>query len=370
MTQDKIRFYQEVLELEPGSRLFFPLAKLYYENNDILNARQTLKNGLEKHPEHFEARLLLASILIKEGNNDQAAKIYQDIFSILIDNNDFWETLSNNLASQGNNDLSLAAAFFARAALDNSLSWTDILKAGLDNLKGTSDKNITQAEPQPLEEVQEESDIPQEETHEVVSETSASQEDEINAVVQDDLDDSLMLKEPEPEDNVHETRNLEGSQEVEENSADSEKNIEEINSTRESPEDLTGHEHLNEKQDIFDDPEELADFDIDNDARTRSMADILFGQEEYAKALDIYEELWRNTLPGDERKELEELIEKTKQAENPVNNEPQNTQEAADSQETQPKQQKDEAISFLMTLADRLEAKATESENNQAAEPA
>ncbi|RQD59346.1 MAG: hypothetical protein D5R98_07510 [Desulfonatronovibrio sp. MSAO_Bac4] len=359
MSQDKIRFYQEVLELEPGSRLFFPLAKLYYENNDIINASQTLRNGLEKHPEHFEARLLLASILIKEGEEEQAAKIYQDIFSILVDNSDFWENLSNNLDSQGNNDLSLAASFFARAASDKSLSWTDILKTGLDNLRSIPDKSLCQAETQPLGNVQDEPSIPQKETPVLVSEPSPSQKDEIDAVMQDNLDDFLMLEEPEPEDDIDEIRNLEVSQKFEES-----------NREQESEQGLADHEHLSEDQENFEDPEELADFNIDNDARTRSMADILLGQEEFAKALDIYEELWRNSLPGDERKELEKLIEKTKQAQTFANNKSQNMHKETDSQQTQPAQQKDEAISFLMTLADRLEAKATESENNQAAEPA
>lgn len=369
MTQDKTKFYQEVLELEPGSRLFFPLAKLYYENNDILNARQTIRNGLEKHPEHFEARLLLASILIKEGENDQAAQIYQDIFSILKDNNDFWETLSHDLASQGNNDLSLAAAFFAGTASNKSLSWTDILKAGLDNLRSTSDKNTSQLEPQPLDEVQDELDNHQKETPEVMSEPSSSQNDELNALMQDDLDNSSMLEDPEPENGGDESRHLEVFQEFEENSSGSEENIEAFNNNQGAEQDSGNLEHSGEKQESYDDPEELADFDIDNDARTRSMADILFGQEEYAKALDIYEELWRNSLPGDRRKELEELIEKTRKAQAPVNNESQHVQVEADNQETQATQQKDEAISFLMTLADRLEAKATESENSQAAEP-
>lgn len=370
MTRDKIKFYQEVLELEPGSRLFFPLAKLYYENDDILNARHTLRNGLEKHPEHFEARLLLASILIKEGEDEQAAQIYQDIFSILIDNNDFWETLSLDLTSKGKNDLSLAAAFFARAALDKSLSWTDILKAGLDNLQSTSDQNSSQAETQPLGEIQDELNIPQKETPHIGPEPLSSQKHEIDALVQDDLDNSLILEEPELEDTGSVERNLEVSQEFEENAADIEENLEASIEQHDSEQETADIEHSNENQESFDDPEELADFDIDNDARTRSMADILFGQEEYAKALDIYEELWRNSLPGDGRKELEELIEKTKQALTPENNDPQNMQEKTDSQETQATRQKDEAINFLMTLADRLEAKASESENNQAAEPA
>ena len=44
---DKIEWYREVLELEPSSKLFFPLARLLVEDGQPEAALETLRRGLE-----------------------------------------------------------------------------------------------------------------------------------------------------------------------------------------------------------------------------------------------------------------------------------------------------------------------------------
>ena len=59
----KIEWFQEILEQEPSSRVFFPLAKLLFESGDVTKALETLRHGLEHHPDFLEARLFLIHLL-------------------------------------------------------------------------------------------------------------------------------------------------------------------------------------------------------------------------------------------------------------------------------------------------------------------
>ena len=64
---DKIEWYREVLELEPSSKLFFPLARLLVEDGQPEAALETLRRGLERHPEFLEARLFYIEQLYHHG---------------------------------------------------------------------------------------------------------------------------------------------------------------------------------------------------------------------------------------------------------------------------------------------------------------
>ena len=63
---EKIEWYQEVLEIEPSSKVFFPLAKLLLGNKQTQEAIAVLRQGLDRHPEFFEARLMLIDLLQQE----------------------------------------------------------------------------------------------------------------------------------------------------------------------------------------------------------------------------------------------------------------------------------------------------------------
>ncbi|WP_028575240.1 tetratricopeptide repeat protein [Desulfonatronovibrio hydrogenovorans] len=338
MSEDKIAFYRQVLELEPGSKLFFPLARLYHDNNDLENARRVLESGLERHPEHFEARLLLATILKRKGKEEQAWDICRDIFDLLKENKDFWQCVSRSLSRNGQKDLALAADFFVFAGSGKPLAWVDVLQSGMDQLQSgpardqdesrsatdelpikTLDNDPgpqNQSDPSESREFQAGAEQPWDSPHQGPGSVQTEQGKKVQAPGRDQADkgSDLVLEESAPED--------------------------------QGPEE-------------FEEPEELNDFDIDGEARTRSMADILFSQEEYAKALEIYEELWRKSLPGAERKELEEVMAKTRSAlEEKSPDEPETISDSNTQQDQDNIDRKQDSISFLNTLADRLEARS------------
>ena len=60
---EKIEWYKEVLELEPNSKVFFPLARLLAEAKRIDEAVEILEQGLARHEEFLEARLYLIELL-------------------------------------------------------------------------------------------------------------------------------------------------------------------------------------------------------------------------------------------------------------------------------------------------------------------
>ena len=67
--QEKAAWYREVLDLEPGSKVFLPYARLLLELDRADEAVSVLRDGLGRHPEFMEARLLLIDVLHKRGEH-------------------------------------------------------------------------------------------------------------------------------------------------------------------------------------------------------------------------------------------------------------------------------------------------------------
>ena len=69
---EKALWYQEVLSLDPNSRIFLPYARLLAELGRGTEAVEVLKAGLLRHPEFLEARLLLIELLHTSGQDAAA----------------------------------------------------------------------------------------------------------------------------------------------------------------------------------------------------------------------------------------------------------------------------------------------------------
>lgn len=67
---ERIAFFEDVLRLEPNSKLFFPLAQAYMQDHRPQEALAVLRKGLAFHPEHLEARLLLIDCLSQRETTD------------------------------------------------------------------------------------------------------------------------------------------------------------------------------------------------------------------------------------------------------------------------------------------------------------
>ena len=88
---DKIEWYREVLELEPSSKLFFPLARLLVEDGQPEAALETLRRGLERHPEFLEARLFYIEQLYHHGQPEACVAEVTELGQLFASYPGFWQ---------------------------------------------------------------------------------------------------------------------------------------------------------------------------------------------------------------------------------------------------------------------------------------
>lgn len=132
---EKISWYQEVLELEPSSRVFFPLAKLLVKVKENKKAIATLKHGISRHPDHIEARLFLVELLSADNAQAELSHELDSLGELFGKYPNFWRIWSQNLArNPGMKDAALAIVFFAACLGGKDISWSSVMEQGLKEL--------------------------------------------------------------------------------------------------------------------------------------------------------------------------------------------------------------------------------------------
>lgn len=129
----KIEWYQEVLALEPGSRIFFPLAKLFVEFGQLDDAERTLRQGLDRHPDSMEARLLLIQVLTRQERYDEALEHLSTVIKPLERYPAFWSLWAQQTAEK-DRDFSVFLMLVASHFTDRPVKWTDVVIEGLSSL--------------------------------------------------------------------------------------------------------------------------------------------------------------------------------------------------------------------------------------------
>jgi tetratricopeptide (TPR) repeat protein len=129
----KIEWYQEVLALEPGSRIFFPLAKLFVEFGQLDDAAKTLRQGLDRHPDTIEARLLLIQVLTKLERLDEARDHLSAVVKPLERYPAFWSLWAQQKAEH-DRDFAVFLMLVASHFSGKPVKWTDVVIEGLISL--------------------------------------------------------------------------------------------------------------------------------------------------------------------------------------------------------------------------------------------
>ncbi|MDD3310810.1 tetratricopeptide repeat protein [Pseudodesulfovibrio sp.] len=129
----KIEWYLEVLSLEPGSRVFFPLAKLFVENGLPEDAVAALRKGLDRHPDYLEARMLLVELLIELGREDEVRDQLSRVIDPLRDYPAFWRAWARSLPTE-QRDLSVFLMLVASNISGDTIRWTDVVFEGIGTL--------------------------------------------------------------------------------------------------------------------------------------------------------------------------------------------------------------------------------------------
>lgn len=133
--KQKIEWYREVLEIEPNSKIFFPLSRMLAKDGRQDEAIAVLRQGVGRHPDHVEARLFLVELLY--GVN-RAVELQQEVvvLSDLFKNYPgFWRAWGEHLFDEdASRDAGLAAIFLAAFLQNMPVSWAGVIEHGLKNL--------------------------------------------------------------------------------------------------------------------------------------------------------------------------------------------------------------------------------------------
>lgn len=282
--KQKIEWYREVLELEPGSRVFFPLAKLLAADGQIADAVHCLRQGLLRHPDHVEARLLLVELLFLQDAGDELRREIDSLGVLFASYPGFWKAWSEQLSNTpALRDAALAMRFFAAALQGKNVSWGEIIEHGLQSLLGTPEgaASFSPAFTAPKTSAQEESALR-------------------NLAVATSNEPSPEPLNPEPADTEPDSADT-PAEPPSENSVAEDVEPVAVDESPVLPEECAPAEE-DEKQDDAGEghEEEEETFSL----RTRSMAEVLAEQGDIAGALDIYQELMEAAAP-EERHSLE-----------------------------------------------------------------
>ena len=136
--QEKAAWYREVLDLEPGSKVFLPYARLLLELDRADEAVSVLRDGLGRHPEFMEARLLLIDVLHKRGEHAACGGEVARLAGLFRSHPDFWEAWGDVSASAGGSaDLAVSLGFLGALFRHEGLTLADVLAAGLKALRAS-----------------------------------------------------------------------------------------------------------------------------------------------------------------------------------------------------------------------------------------
>lgn len=271
---DKITWFEELLALEPNSKLFLSLARIYVQENRTEDAAKALQKGLSFHPEHLEARLLLIQCLARLGDKEAAKEESRSLAATLSGYPVFWDLWAEHSKEPANQDVALALRLLSKSLKGEAVNWGDILTQGLRVVI----LGDTQLPPEPKQDD---------------STKAPTKDSEIlpaSAVADNTPDASGSTPEAQPEESPEHERNatsfppaMQGQPVM--------ANID----TGSSVSSDVGEQHLSETE--------------RNYYETRTYAALLADQGEFHEALELYNKLLRSSDNDQQRHDLKERIQ-------------------------------------------------------------
>ena len=144
---EKALWYQEVLSLDPSSRIFFPYARLLAENGRRAEAVEVLRSGLTRHPEFLDARLLLIDLLHESGQDAAAGLEASGLIESLSQCSALWEIWSRLPGVRA--DQSALLLFFGATFRRGGPSLADVFAAGMKAMQSSGSLGTRQEQTQP-----------------------------------------------------------------------------------------------------------------------------------------------------------------------------------------------------------------------------
>lgn len=333
MKREKLNWYREVLELEPGSKVFLPFARLLVEQGYFGEAVDVLRQGLDAHPEFIEARLLLIDVLHREGRPAECGVEVARLAVLFKEYPGFWEAWSELCAADGSQaDLSASLGLLGALLRNSRVTLAEVLSAGLRAMRCSAPDCAPGADPQENTPDGCTERAPDEQTREAhgeeegsrideEGETSAVQAAEGGASVReaahegkaevfpsaDEQDEAPLSVEPQTVPDDIPEQNPGNAPAGDEPELEPARGSDAFRSAAEFSEQSGQAEPEDGVESLSDTPEAPAEAASGTPAtceekyslRTRSMAEILAEQGDVRGAIDIYEELAASALPED-----------------------------------------------------------------------
>lgn len=134
---EKIEWYKEVLELEPNSKVFFPLARLLSEAGRTDEAVEILELGLARHEEFLEARLFLIELLHTANRLEACEKQVGRLTKMFSTYAGFWQAWAACINAAGDApDTAAVLRFLALNFSKGPVSLHEVINQGLASLSG------------------------------------------------------------------------------------------------------------------------------------------------------------------------------------------------------------------------------------------
>ena len=145
---EKALWYQEVLSLDPASRIFLPYARLLAESGRRTEAVDILKAGLLRHPEFLEARLLLIDLLYATGQEKAAALEASPIVESLSRCSALWKIWSTLPGVRA--DQAAMLLFFGATFKNGGPGLAEVFEAGMKALGDGEESALPEETSAPL----------------------------------------------------------------------------------------------------------------------------------------------------------------------------------------------------------------------------
>ncbi|MDK2921841.1 MAG: hypothetical protein PWR24_1398 [Desulfonauticus sp.] len=124
------KILEEALRLDPGSRIYLTLAKLYLQEGSFEQARDVLEKGLQYFPDSLETLSLLSSTYKNLGQEDRAREVVGRIWEHLEKCGFFWDFLKSKDSSL----IKVGSSLIFLGLQKKDLTLGEILEKGLEFL--------------------------------------------------------------------------------------------------------------------------------------------------------------------------------------------------------------------------------------------
>lgn len=146
--KNTLHLFDELLEHDPGSKIFFPLARLYRRHGYIQRAIEIVQKGIELHPDYLEAQFFLIELLYDTGDANTAESHAHELFQKFLVYEKFWFALQSYYLKKNQDDLHLGTFLINQRANQGRVDLLKLLASGIAHYSESKNSTDSSKEPE------------------------------------------------------------------------------------------------------------------------------------------------------------------------------------------------------------------------------